>query len=571
MKLERILYRLVMFCLLMMTTTAFAVPKMLAYSAQPTPYFDDNAQAVAKIYDGFFFVVGSWDTGVRDLLGLPGEAPKKPEWQQQVKVNLDHLRAAGATESVLGVSFAEDGEWPSAETLLKPAYKEKLARHFGVLGRAAKELGFRGVCIDVEYPYKRYRLDHPTYTYTDYTADDLLHAAKEQGRAIMQAVLDAYPEAVIWLLPGELGGSPIVSSLTSAMLDVMAERDAPGGCQLGYERSYCLYDPASQVAISRVGECTAETLLSKKALDYWKRRCSVAPGVWPLHRVETGGKDYPMLPWEKELDELRQQMATLRATAKRYIWSYSGSPVWVVPTPENAERYGFKPAFEGAQDVVRSWQNILTDRSAPIEPRIKKLVKVVAAYDKGRMDGAGFCERFGTPPDWMVLGYLDNPFVRTAFSAPMAWKAPFDFNTPVQGRDNAVHWFRFMNRDPLGAIRPRVAFDDRSTDKCSIHLVCTVSVQKETPAFFWCNWDDGAIIRLNDTVILDRSKYPERGHGLYYKDRYMFEEKVPVTVPKGESTLSITSYNSHGSWGVNLRIGDEEAYPIEGLRFGLPK
>ena len=571
MQLNNVLRHLMVCCVLTVATTAFAAPKMLAYSAQPTPYFDDNAKEVAKLYDGFFFVAGSWDTGVLDLLGLPGEAPKNPEWRKKVASNLEHLRAAGATESVLGVLFDKTAEWPSAETLLKPEYKEKLARHFNAVGQAAKELGFRGVCIDVEYPYDRYRLDHPIYTYKDYTADDLLHAAADQGRTMIQAVLDAYPEAVIWILPGELGGSPLINALTCAMLDVMVERDAPGGLQLGYERAYGLLDPASQAAIPRVGECTAETMLNDKALDYWKRRCSVAPGVWPLHRVETGGKDYPMQSWENELGELRQQMATLRATAKRYVWSYSGSTMWAVPTPENAERYGFKPAFEGAQDVVRGWHSILADRNAPTEPRIKKLVKVVAAYDKGRIDGAAFCEQFGTPPDWMVLGYLDNPNVRTAFSAPMAWKAPFDFTTPVQGRDSAVRWFRFQNRDPLGSIRPRIAFDDRATDKCSIHLVCTVTVKKDTPAFFWCNWDDGAIVRLNDTVVLDRAKYPERGHGLLYKDRNMFEEKVPVTIPKGENTLSITSYNAKGCWGVNLRIGDEDAYPIKGIRFGLPK
>ena len=571
MKWNTLLRRLVVCCLLLVTTSALAEPKMLAYSAQPTLYFDDNAQAVAKIYDGFFFVVGSWDTGVRDLLGLPGEAPTKPEWRQKVAVNLEHLRAAGATESVLGVYFDENGEWPSAKTLLNPEYKQKLARHFGMLGRSAKELGFRGVCIDVEYVYKRYRLDHPSYTYEGYTADDLIKAAGEQGRVVMEAVLDAYPEAVVWSLPGELGGAPILNPFTTAMVEVMAERDAPGGYHLGAERSYTLLDPASQVAIPRLGECMAEMLLSKKALAYWGRRCSVAPGVWPLHRVETERKDYPMKPWDKELDDLRQQMAILRATAKHYIWSFTANPVWVVPTPENTQRYGFKPSFEGSPDVVLAWQRILTEPSMPLEPRITKLLKMVSAYDKGRFDGAEFCTRLGAPPDWMVLGPLDNPFVRKAFSAPSAWKAPFNFDAPVQGRDSVVRWFRFPNREPLGTIRLRAAFQDRATDNNSVHLVCTVIARKETPAFFWFDRDDGAVVRINDDVIIDRAEYPERGHGMHFSDRYMFAEKIPVTIPKGESRLAITSYNAKGSWGVNFRIGDEDAYPIKGIRFGLPK
>ena len=559
------------FCLVSFAASALAVPKMLAYSAQPHSYFDEQAQTVAKLYDGFFYVVGSWDTGIPERLGFPGSVPTNPEWRQKTTANIEHLRAAGATESVLCVSFEKEGDWPSADTLLKPEFKAKMARYFGALGHAAKEMGFKGVCIDVEYPYPRYRLDNSVYKYENYTATDLLHAAADQGKAVMQAVLDAYPEAVVWVLPGELGGSPIISAFTTSMLEAMAERDAPGGMQLGYERSYCLWDPASQVAIPRVSDCYAEILLNAKTLNYWKRRCGIAPGVWPLHRVETGGKDYPMQSWDSELAELKQQMTTLRAVAKRYIWSYSGSPVWVEPSPENAEHYGFKPAFEGAQKVVQAWHQILLDRKGSLDPRITDLIRTVKAYDKGRMDGAELCERFGTPPDWMVLGYLDNPFVRKAYSNPMAWKAPFDYNTPVQGRDNATHWFCFRNRDPLGSIRPRFAFDDRATENCSIHLVCTVTVPNDTAAFFWCNWDDGAIIRLNDTVVLDRAKYPEKGHGLQYKDRYMFEEKVPVTIPKGENVLSITSYNLHGNWGVNLRIGDKDAYPIKDVQFGLPK
>ena len=548
-----------------------AIPKMLAYSAQPTPYLDKNAQAVAKLYDGFFFTVGSWDSGVRTFLGLPGEAPTNPEWRKAVALNLENLRAVGATESLLGVCFDENGEWPSAETLLSADYTAKMVRHFGTIGRAAKELGFRGVSVDVEYCYKRYRLDHPVYTYANYTADDLIHAAAVQGRAIMQAMLDAYPDAVIWMLPGDLGGAPIVSAFTTAMVDVMAERDAPGGCHLGYERAYTLLDPASQAAIPRVGECMAEITLSPQSLQYWKKRCSVAPGVWPLHRVETERKDYPQQPWDKELNELREQMRILRATTKYYIWSFTCSPVWVVPTKENAEQYGFKPSFDGAAEVIQGWHSILADRGTPANPRVEKLIKFVADYDKGRMDGAKLCEQFGAPPDWKVLGYLDNPFVHRAFSAPDAWKAPFNFAASVQGRDSVVHWFEFKNREPLGFIRLRSAFQDRATDNCSVHLVCTIKAPKETPAYFWFDRDDGAVVRLNDTVVIDRATYPERGHGMHYADRYLFAEKVPVTIPKGESLLSITSYNAKGSWGINFRVADEEAYPIKGIRFGLPR
>jgi hypothetical protein len=85
------------------------------------------------------------------------------------------------------------------------------------------------------------------------------------------------------------------------------------------------------------------------------------------------------------------------------------------------------------------------------------------------------------------------------------------------------------------------------------------------------NWDDGAVVWLNGQVIVDHKQYPEKGHGMVFKDRYDFEETVPVTIPKGENTLAITSVNSKGRWGVNIRFTDENGWPVEGLHFGLPE
>jgi len=546
-------------------------PKMLAYSAAPNAYFDEHPADAARLYDGFFFVVGSWDEGVSRCLGVGEQPPADPSWREKVKSNITRLCEAGATESLLGVSFGEAEPWPSAETLLSPKFTAKMARHFAAVGRAAKELGFRGVSIDVEYPYKRYSLDHPSYTYDTYTADDLMAGAHAQGRACMSALLDAFPDAVIFLLPGELGGSPIGRAFTRAMLDVMAERDAPGGLHLGYERSYCLLDPASQAAIPRIGDCMAEAELSVDALAYWKRRCTTAPGVWPLHMVETGGPDYPVRPWAQELAELRQQLGTLRAVAKRYIWSFSSNPVWIPADGDLRQKYGLpQVTFEGASEAISGWHDILASEISVDDARLRDLVGAVHDFDAGRLDAAALCARFATPPAWMVLGYLGNPFTAPAFSAPDAATGPIDFTAPVQGRDGVVRWFPFSNYEPTGHIRLRAAFDYRATDKCSVHLVCTIIAAEHVEGLVLANFDDGGLVRLDDEVILDKLKYPKRGHGLLYKDRYLFEYRAPVRISKGAHRLAVTSANSHGSWGVNLRFADAEGYPLPGLGFTAP-
>lgn len=149
------------------------VPKMIAYWATPNSYFNDHAKEIARLYDGFFFTVGSWDEGATQNLGVETNA-LAPPWKTVAAENIAHLRAAGATENLLGVCFGESAPWPSPETLLSPDYTQKMARQFAAIAREAKVLGCRGISVDVEYPYPRYSLDHPVYSYENYTAQDLL-------------------------------------------------------------------------------------------------------------------------------------------------------------------------------------------------------------------------------------------------------------------------------------------------------------------------------------------------------------------------------------------------------------
>ena len=108
------------------TGTAWAdpLPKTIAYYAAPTPYFDDHANDVAQLYDGFFFVIGSWDEGVSANLGISSESPAATDFQNATRRNLAHLREAGATENLLAVSFSDSAPWPSADTLLRGLHRE---------------------------------------------------------------------------------------------------------------------------------------------------------------------------------------------------------------------------------------------------------------------------------------------------------------------------------------------------------------------------------------------------------------------------------------------------------------
>lgn len=544
--------------------------KMICYSAFPTDYFNDHAQDVAKIYDGFFFVVGSWNDGVINRLGIDGQAPKDPAWKILLQKNLTALNKAGVTENLLGVYFPSNGEWPSPQTLLSAAFTNKMARHFAAVARAAKEMGFRGISIDTEYPYPRYEVDNDIYTFNGYTTKDLMDVAEKQGRAVMAAILDQFPDAVIFNLPGVLRCRPIERQFQLGLIEVMAERNAPGGFHVGTEYTYGMRDPVTDLATSRFEDPSAPLLMNDKTAKYWQEKCTIAPGVWPLHLVETGSPHYPRQPWKDEVAELRGQMARLRSVAKRYIWSYSGHPLWYVHSQEIEAKYGLKkPTFKQDDVDVRDWQKILQDKPDLDDPGLLRLADKIKAFDRGELDGEQLCDAFGTPARWWVLGMLSNPHTQPAFAAVRAVLEPINTYAAHFGRDQVVRWFAWDNLDPRGIIGMKYLFDWQNTDSSSAHLVSFVHSEKEHKAFLHVGWDDGIIVYLGNKIVFDQRDYPQRGKGLLYKDRYQFEKRVPIAIRKGSTRLSVTSINSHGNWLFSLRVTDENDLPFADVRFRL--
>ncbi len=556
--------------LLTIPAIAGSGPAMICYSAQPNPYFNDHAAEIKKFYDGFFFSIGSWENTAQRFLGLEGRGPGNPAWLEGTKANLAALRRAGVTENFLTVYFSDSGDWPSAETLLSQTYARKMATEFSAIGQVAKELGFRGVCVDVEYPYLRYSIDHKIYSYTNYTVGDLLAAARRQGHDCTVAILDAFPDAPIILLPGSLRGRPIGEAFQLGMLQAMAERDATGGLHLGVEYTYCLHDPVTALATTRFEDPGIPYLTDTKTADYWRRRCTVAPGVWPTHMIETGGKDYPLQPWKQEIAELRQQMAILRAAAKRYVWSFSGLPSWYAHTPALEKEYGLTKQDLKRPDIdLRDWHQLLADKpelkSSPLQPVLDKIRR----FDRGRISGEELCDAFGTPGRWWVLGLMGNPHTQPQFAAMEALEKPISPRTAYNGRDGAVRWFAHDNLDPRGVTSCIGVFDYRNTDNSAAHFVSIVQSPSERSAFLHVGWDDGIRVKLGDQVIFDGSDYPPRGKGMLYRDKHQFEKRVPFTLPKGKSQLSVTSLNSHGGWVFALRITGENDLPFQDVRFRL--
>lgn len=545
--------------------------KMLGYSLAPNRYVDDHAAEVSRLYDGFFFSIGTWENA---RARFEGPSPKDAAWLDVARRNVASLRKAGATENFLTVAFGDSAPWPSPGTLLSPQYTETMAAEYAALARTARALGFKGLCIDVEYPFPRYELGHAIYTYQGYTAADLLRSARNQGRAIMAAILAEFPDAVILSLPGDAFRTrPVGRELSLGLLDVMAELDAPGGFHLGSEFTYSLNDTVAHLAHARFEDAAMHRLVSPRTLDYWRRRCTIAPGMWPLHMVETEGKTYPVQPWAKEMAELTEQFQALHASSKRYVWSYTGNPVWYLHTPELEARYGLKKQNLKFDDVdLKPWHDLLASRLAaiaPIAPRYQPLLDAIHSFDQAKLSPEQLCARFGSIPRWWVLGYTSHVLKQPQYTAEEALLSPVDPHQTWHGRDSAIRWFQYDALDPRGFVNPRRIFDYHSTDAAGAHFRTFAVSPATRKALLHLGWDDIITVRLNGQTVFDTRSSDKPVKGALYQDRYLFERTFPITLQQGANQLDISSYNSHGVWVFATRLTAPDGLPFSDLDFTL--
>ena len=313
---------------------------------------------------------------------------------------------------------------------------------------------------------------------------------------------------------------------------------------------------------------SSRKLVKPSTVAYWKQRCTMAPGTWPLHMVETGGKDYPVRPWKEEMAELTDQMRLLRASAKRYIWSFTSNPAWFLWSPEIESKYGLKKPDLKRDDIdLADWHKLLAAKTAGVPANIQPLLDAVRQFDRGAITGEELCRRFGTPAKWWVLGYVSHVNRSRSSRPKRALAEPIDPQRVYSGRDSGVRWFEYWNLDPRGFLNPRYVFDYRNTDSAGAHFSTFVQSTEARKAVINLGWDDIVTIRVNGAVVFDTRNSEKPIKGAQYRDRYLFEKTIPIELKAGANRLDLSSYNYHGVWAFALRVTDEKGIPIPGLRF----
>jgi len=67
--------------------------------------------------------------------------------------------------------------------------------------------------------------------------------------------------------------------------------------------------------------------------------------------------------------------------------------------------------------------------------------------------------------------------------------------------------------------------------------------------------------------VLNKPELPAVPNRGFFRDRYQFEDLVPVTIPEGTTRIAVTVIAGKDSWRFAFRVTDHDGYPVDGVRF----
>ena len=539
-----------------MDTSSPTPVRTLLFATPPFDYVADTAQSWAdKGFTGFLRpdVMKGWNADIwqtDDGRRVVGQ--ENPLLKTCANMNV-RLMDVGVDENFIVVPFHgglpdwfDDGDW------------ERVAENFRQGARFARMAGFRGLALDDEYIEDVFGLDR--YPQSDHAA--LRQAARERGRQLQRAMLDEYPDMVTMHLPESFSiMGELAKDLFYGYLDVLAERDAPGGIHLMCETTYFMTQ-ADWVARYMYGlDRILRDTLDAPAADYWARRCGVGAGQSPLgylrfirdadgKRLGYGGRpevfgDRILKAGEDKsgnysADVFRETYAAACAASRSYTWIFSGGPVWWRMTDEELERYGGSevstaPLAEDFADYV----DVLVRPPATSDPMLRS---IRSAIETG--EPVDVLVGLGVPPTWWVVG----PFVNRSGDG---WDRTDVSETTTDLRDEVAAG---AYETPLGTVRwrkcetPPNGYVDLSrlvAGGTEIQAYATTWVESDVPVDAVLRfgsddtakvWQDGCLIHASNT---ERINMPD-------------EDTIPVSIPAGGSQFLVKIGNYRGGYGLLL-------------------
>jgi hypothetical protein len=289
---------------------------------------DKEAEYWGKVVgiDGFFVneLIPDWQSDV-------GTDPQGKDWQLAEQFQNAYAKQ-GVDVNFIKIAFYHEHDWRNAEQ------NSAAASHLAHAAALATAVGFKGIALDLE-------------PYVDIWAGraggvEMAPAVYAEGKAIAQAMHDAYPSMSLIIIQDALGYD---------------SRNGALGEHGGYKLAVPFVKGLLSVPWADVAVATEQTYdgnvtaLSKSTLAMWKafvnenrlpnQQMSVAPGLWPLGKSKTD-KSARMTP-----QKFAQGMADAYSVAPNYAWIYGYNSAW-----QTDGAYGkgpVAPGFDAYPEAIR--------------------------------------------------------------------------------------------------------------------------------------------------------------------------------------------------------------------------
>lgn len=564
-------------------------PRTILYSVSPTALAKDADSLRKRGFDAFFItgVASEWSTDVWGSDGEPWTVGHADKNWQLVRKATERCKQLGA-ETFLTMAFSHRFDW------FDDLAWQKIENNFFQFALFAKTAGCTGVAIDIEYIGEQYSFGWEGYDYAGYSRCDLVAQVRKRGRQIARAVFEAFPEVRFLTFPEQ--GYNLGTWLHVEWIEEAARRKAPGGIHFCLEYTYRRPNIRYMFAHAWQNNRVLQSLMSEKGKSYWRKRCSIAEGLWPWGEdPDDSGHAAAPTP-----EEFRQAMAASLMAGSRYNWIYAHDAYETMLGRDN-KAYPKQPPVAEYLPVLRERQMVtdpvyvrlaqelrrlqLRDYGpdlglalvpSMIGPREELAIEIMprsiygpsrnaalqdSIWEAGRRvvrDGAvNMAKLFPAQTDWMLMGPFAN-HDKKGFAAVYPPEQSNDLHVEADGLNGKVTWTEY--HCPPGSVMVNLAKQfSPSEEVCAYALCyaktarpCTVQI-RASGNDTWKLWVGGKLVHESadeGRIILDR-------------------EILPVTLPTGTTPILMKVCNNKRDWGFVLRITDFNGRPVSGLNTSL--
>jgi hypothetical protein len=543
-------------------------PKTLLFSPITPEYLEHTAEEWKSTgFDGFLLsgIMRNWSDDIWKT-NRNGDTPDEMNQSLlRVKKCNETCKNFGIEDNFIKIAF-----YDNIPFWLDDSAWHKFNQNFKAAARFAKMSRCKGIALDIEYINEQYELDWEGYTYKGYTEKDLQKAAIRRGSDLLKTILSEYPEIVFLTLPeGITFYGPLAKDFFVGMVQGMAEKNAPGGLHLLTEKSYDMTSTLGLIHYVYELETTILSVLDHSCRNYWKEKCSIALGGWPLgfyRKISNENGQFLGYSGREEIfgnkivgsyadksnrfsvEEFRQQYAGLLLGSKLYCWIYGHGATWWQFTENETKRFGKisnsdlpvdKNLDKFKQVVQEKWMSTKQNQKFSLLIRKNETEKLV--------ESMGFLSSFKVNEPY---GCKDCNNFETVF--PPEMKIDLSHNN---FEDQVEQQWKTIRCDSLTAYLDLRNYLNPSDWVCA-YVFCKVISPEIQEVQIRLGTNDTATLWFNENKIL--SKNIERAAA-------PDSDILPVLLKKGENTLLVKVCNTELNWGLYIRITDINGEPVKNI------